>query len=98
MTTLSERTPVQMGLMLGALGLVGTVFYQQGLINGRAPKDGEYVPAAVFKVTIESVDTKLSGLKESQDLRLQLVEKELARLRDDLARFAGERLNAPETR
>lgn len=108
MTALGENTPVRLALLISSCVAVAMISYQQGQIQASQPKEGQYVSSVVFAAVMGTVDTKLSSIKDSQEagmktlrdtqeLRLQAVEKELARLRDDLARFI-EGTDAPANR
>lgn len=101
MNVIGDSTPVRMALAVTACVAVAMISYQQGQIQASTPKEGQYVTSLVFVAKMEGVDTKLSALKDAmeaqlaalstaQDLRLKLVESELGRLREDLARTEGE--------
>lgn len=102
MSILGDNSLVRLSLAVAACVAVSMISYQQGQIQANTPKEGQYVTSLVFTTTMGSVDTKLAALKDTidaqlkglataQDLRLQLVEAELRRLREDVSVLLGEK-------
>ena len=87
MGILGENSTVRLGLAVSAAVAVAMVSYQQGQIQAATPKEGQYVTSLVFAATMAGVDTRLSAISDAQDLRFKLMEQELVRVREELARM-----------
>lgn len=83
MTPIGERTPIQFAVVITLLVLVGTIAYQQGVIQASVPKEGEFLRTDVFNAWSSGfdrvMDQRLSSV-EKLETRMAALEKEVGRL------------------